>query len=66
MSGHTVVLLGTGEMGELVARLLQQSGARLIIVGRNAARVDELQTRYQAEGSRSMHLNWRSVKPMSS
>jgi len=50
MSGHTVVLLGTGEMGELVARLLQQSGARLIIVGRNAARVDELQTRYQAEG----------------
>ncbi len=50
MSGHTVVLLGTGEMGELVARLLQQSGARLVIVGRNALRVGELQNRYQAEG----------------
>ena len=50
MSGHTVVLVGTGEMGELVVRLLQQSGARLIIVGRNAVRVGELQDRYQAEG----------------
>jgi len=50
MVGRTVVLLGTGEMGELVVRLLQQSGARLIIVGRNAARVSELQDRYQAEG----------------
>jgi glutamyl-tRNA reductase len=50
MSGHTVVLLGTGDMGELVARLLQQSGARLVIVGRNDARVGELQNRYQAEG----------------
>jgi len=37
-------------MGELVARLLQQSGARLIIVGRNLQRVTELQERYQAEG----------------
>jgi len=50
MAGHTVVLLGTGEMGELVARLLQQSGARLIIVGRNAARVRELTERYRSEG----------------
>ena len=50
MSGHTVVLVGTGDMGELVARLLQQSGARLIIVGRNAERVGELQNRYRAEG----------------
>jgi glutamyl-tRNA reductase len=50
MAGHTVVLLGTGEMGELVARLLQQSGARLVIVGRNVQRVSELQDRYRAEG----------------
>ena len=53
LEGHTAVLLGTGEMGELVARLLVQSGARLVIVGRNPDRVRELQTRYQAEG-RSM------------
>jgi len=32
--------LALAKMGELVARLLQQSGARLIIVGRNAARVE--------------------------
>ena len=50
MAGHTAVLVGTGEMGELVARLLQQSGARLIIVGRNAERVRELTERYRAEG----------------
>lgn len=50
LSGHNVVLVGTGEMGELVARLLQQAGARLIITGRNAARVLELQARFQAEG----------------
>jgi glutamyl-tRNA reductase len=53
LAGHIAVLLGTGEMGELVARLLVQSGARLIIVGRNPDRVRELQARYQAEG-RSM------------
>jgi glutamyl-tRNA reductase len=50
MSGHSVVLLGTGEMGELVVRLLQQSGARLTVVGRNAVRVTELQKKYKAEG----------------
>lgn len=50
IAGHTAVLIGTGEMGELVARLLQRSGARLILMGRNATRVAELQTRFQAEG----------------
>ncbi len=50
MAGHTVALLGTGEMGELVVRLLQQSGARLVIVGRNTERVRELSERYRAEG----------------
>ena len=50
MAGHCAVLVGTGDMGELVARLLQQAGARLIIVGRNADRVRELAARYRAEG----------------
>jgi len=53
LAGHTAVLIGTGEMGELVARLLQRSGARLIVMGRNATRVAELQTQYRADG-RSM------------
>jgi glutamyl-tRNA reductase len=47
---HTAVLVGTGEMGELVAQLLQRSGARLILVGRNTSRLAELQTRFHADG----------------
>jgi glutamyl-tRNA reductase len=53
LSGHCVALVGTGEMGELVARLLQHAGARLTITGRNATRVTEMQARFQAAG-RSM------------
>lgn len=50
LAGHTVLLVGTGEMGELVARLLQQAGTRVIITGRNASRVHELKERFQADG----------------
>ena len=60
MAGHTLALLGTGEMGELVARLFVQSGTRLVIVGRNPTRVRELQERYQADG-RSMDDLERSL-----
>ncbi len=39
---RTVLLIGSGEMAETVAKLLQQAGAKLIVLGRNAARVAEL------------------------
>jgi glutamyl-tRNA reductase len=42
LSRHTAALIGSGEMGEAVAKLLKGAGARLIVVGRNAARVQEL------------------------
>jgi glutamyl-tRNA reductase len=42
LAGHTVVLIGSGEMGEAVARLLAQAGSRLLVVGRNTERVAEL------------------------
>jgi glutamyl-tRNA reductase len=42
LSRHTVALIGSGEMGETVARLLRQAGARLIVVGRNLERVQAI------------------------
>jgi glutamyl-tRNA reductase len=42
LSRHTVALIGSGDMGETVAKLLRQAGAKLIVVGRNAARVREI------------------------
>lgn len=37
--GRTVVLIGSGEMAETVAKLLKNAGTRLYVVGRNEARV---------------------------
>jgi glutamyl-tRNA reductase len=54
LEGHTVVLIGSGEMGEAVARLLAQAGSRLLVVGRNEARVTELATKM---GGIPRHLN---------
>jgi len=42
LSGHKALLVGSGEMAETVARLLKVAGADVIVVGRNAARVDAL------------------------
>ncbi len=42
LSRHTVALIGSGEMGETVARLLRQAGSRLLVLGRNADRVREI------------------------
>jgi glutamyl-tRNA reductase len=42
VSRHTAALIGSGDMGETVARLLKQAGSRLIVVGRNAKRVEEI------------------------
>jgi glutamyl-tRNA reductase len=50
LSRHTVALVGSGEMGEGVARLLRQAGARLIVVGRNMERVAHLAQAMGGEG----------------
>lgn len=50
LKGRTAVLVGSGEMGEAIAQLLKQSGARLVILGRNEQRVHELSRRVGAEG----------------
>lgn len=42
LRGRTVVLLGSGEMAETVAKLLKNAGTRLLVVGRNEARVGVL------------------------
>jgi glutamyl-tRNA reductase len=49
LRGHTVVLVGSGEMAESVARLLRGDGARLIVVGRTFERARELAERVAAE-----------------
>jgi len=42
LRGHSVLLVGSGEMAETVARLLQSSGARLVVVGRTPEKVAAL------------------------
>jgi glutamyl-tRNA reductase len=44
LNGRTVVLLGSGEMAETVAKLLRNAGTRILVVGRNEARVSVLAT----------------------
>jgi glutamyl-tRNA reductase len=42
LAGRVVMLVGSGDMAETVARALQSSGARLIVVGRNQEKVKAL------------------------
>jgi glutamyl-tRNA reductase len=42
LAKRTVVLIGSGEMAETVAKLLRNAGTRLLVVGRNPARVSVL------------------------
>jgi glutamyl-tRNA reductase len=42
LRGKEAALIGSGEMGETVARLIHQAGGQLVVVGRNAERVAEL------------------------
>lgn len=49
LRGHTVVLVGSGEMAENVARLLRGAGASLLVVGRTFERARELAERVEAE-----------------
>ncbi|MBN1608870.1 MAG: glutamyl-tRNA reductase [Polyangiaceae bacterium] len=48
LRGRTAVLVGSGEMGESVARLIRQAGARLLVVGRSPERLEELAWRFDA------------------
>jgi glutamyl-tRNA reductase len=50
LEGRTVALIGTGEMGETIARLFQQAGAKLVVLGRNEARVKKLAQMVGSEG----------------
>lgn len=47
---HKAALLGSGQMGEAVAKLLVSEGAALQVVGRNATRVTELARQLGATG----------------
>jgi glutamyl-tRNA reductase len=49
LKGHTVVLVGTGEMAGLVATLLGKAGARVLVVGRTAERAREVAQKLGAE-----------------
>jgi glutamyl-tRNA reductase len=42
LRGRTVLLVGSGEMAETVAKLLRGAGTRLLVLGRNQERVEEL------------------------
>jgi glutamyl-tRNA reductase len=42
LDGRTVLLVGSGDMAETVARLLQSSGARLMVVGRTLEKAEAL------------------------
>jgi len=50
LRGHRAVLLGSGEMGQSVARLLGEAGAKLTVVGRNRERVAAIARELGAEG----------------
>lgn len=49
LAGRNAVLIGSGEMGQTVARLLRDAGARLTVVGRTPEKVDALATRMGGE-----------------
>lgn len=49
LAPRTAALIGSGDMGETVARLLRQGGARLLVVGRNAERVGQIAAAMQGE-----------------
>jgi len=54
--GHTVLLMGSGEMAETVARLLAASGARLLVVGRSLDKVKALAEAVGGEAHSSSEL----------
>jgi len=57
LTGRTVVLLGSGEMAETVAKLLRNAGTRILVVGRNEARVSVLSAAVGGEPRRWSDLS---------
>ena len=53
LGDRVALLVGSGEMAETVARLLQQAGARILVIGRTREKVDALAVAVGGEG-RSM------------
>lgn len=49
LTGRRAALIGSGEMGQTVARLLRDAGARLTIVGRTAEKVEALAVKMGGE-----------------
>lgn len=49
LDGHTAALVGAGQMGQTVARLLGEAGARLIVVGRTPRKVQQVADRVGGE-----------------
>jgi glutamyl-tRNA reductase len=63
LSHHRAALVGTGEMGEAVAKLLRQAGSRLLVLGRNTERVREIASVIDGEpraGRRQAH--WENAR----
>lgn len=52
LTRRTVLLVGSGEMAETVAKLLRGGGARILVAGRNPERVSELASAVGGEGRR--------------
>lgn len=50
LAGRRAMLIGSGEMAETIAKLCCGAGAELVVVGRNADRVVEVASRFDAEG----------------
>lgn len=49
LAGKTALLVGSGDMGQTVARLLRSAGARLLVLGRNPATVQRIATEVAGE-----------------
>jgi len=54
LSQHRAALVGSGEMGETVAKLLRHAGSRLFVLGRNAERVGAIASAIDGE-PRTLH-----------
>lgn len=50
LGDRVALLVGSGEMAETVARLLQQAGARILVIGRTREKVDALALSVGGEG----------------
>jgi len=61
LTDKTVLLVGSGDMGETVAKLLQSSGARILVVGRTLEKAEALAA--AVSGSARAWSDLRAVLP---